>query len=141
MAKDEATNIHIFYKTKSVRVTPSAGVFGNTVDIHIRLNPDGTVQDKFDAKNVSKGDSKSALGKKNDGTYFKVIDQSTIARVSHPKNYTVTMTVKVDGKNCTASVTRILDPGEKLFDVYSQLSKQREGYRSIENEYTTCVIE
>ena len=140
-AKDGETLIQVFYKTKSVRVRPTQIVTGTTVDVRIRLRADGKVEDAFDIKGGNKGKSRNSLGNGGGATRFKVIDASTIARVSDAGNYINTLTVKVSGKNCSAVVERKLKPGQTLFKTYTTATKLTEFFSSIENEYTTCVIE
>ncbi len=131
------SNIYVHYKTKAVRVRPLPATVGTTVDIKIILRANGTVEDAYDVKGGIKGSSKNKLG----GRGFKVVNSSTLLRSGKAENYTHKTTIKVDGKNCTASVERILNPGEKEYREFSKPLKQVAFYSSIENEYTTCVIE
>jgi hypothetical protein len=135
------TKIYISYKTKSVRVKPTAQVGGGVVDLRLVLHRNGSVDETSaitGGKNTKNG---GRLGKQSKGAGYTVLDSSTITRTTDAGTYHHKLTVKVTGKNCMASIERTLKPGQKLYNAYSQDIKGVAYYSSIENEYTTCVIE
>ncbi|OQW58294.1 MAG: hypothetical protein A4S14_08150 [Proteobacteria bacterium SG_bin9] len=135
------TNIYVHYKVNAVRVRPSARVGSATVDFRIVLRANGTVSDAFAVKDGLKGTAKVKLGRQPKGVVYRVIDDSTIERTFDVGAHIHKLTVKVAGKNCTATSDYILKPGEKEFRDYSTELKQMAYFSSLKAEYVTCVIE
>ena len=135
------TKIFVSYKTKTVRVKPSPDVGGGVTDIRVVLHSDGTVDDSYDTKFGANGSSKSRLGRKSANAGYSVINGNTLVRVDGNETYTHKLTITVNGKNCDAKIERALKKGHALFRAYNKPLKTDAYYSSIENEYTTCVIE
>lgn len=136
-AEEGVTTIKVFFRVKAIRVKPSPGITESDVDFKIRMLANGKVEDNFDIKGSINGKSKSSLGRTTSKTHFKVIDPSTIARISDAGNYINTTTIKVTGKNCDATIERKLKKGESVF----RSANGKEFYSSIDNQYIACVIE
>lgn len=135
------TNIYVHYKVNAVRVRPSFRVGSATVDFRIVLHANGTVKDAFAVKDGQKGGAKVKLGRQPKGVTYRVIDNSTIERTFDVGTHIHKLTVKVEGKNCTAASDYTLKPGKKEFRDYSTELKQLAYYSSLKAEYVTCVIE
>lgn len=135
------TNIYVHYKVNAVRVRPSARAGSATVDFRIVLQANGTVSDAFAVKDGLKGGVKIKLGRQPKGVVYRVIDDSTIERTADVATHMHKLTVKVAGKNCTATSDYVLKPGQKEFREYSTELKQMAYFSSLKAEYVTCVIE
>ena len=135
------TKIYISYRTKSVRVKPSPRIDYASVDLRLILQSDGKVKETSAVEGGAKGTNAGKLGAGSASDGYKVIDASTITRTKSAGNYFHTIMVKVTGKNCVATIARRLKPGETLFSGYSAELRGLAYFSSIENQYTTCVIE
>ena len=136
------TVISVFYASKAVRVRPRPNQGGTGhVTFRIVLHANGTVEDAFENKDGPKGKMKTKLGKQPRGAVYRVIDASTIERTAEEPTHFHKLTIKVNGKNCTANVDYTLKPGQTEYRGYSTELKQWAYYSKMEMEYATCVIE
>jgi hypothetical protein len=144
-AASSDTKIYVFYGVKAVRARPQPTQGKATGEFRILLRADGKVEDRFESKSGQlagqKSQLKSRLGAQPLKAVYRVIDDSTIQRTTDLGTHFHRLTIKLVGKNCTATSEWVLKPGQKEYRDYSIQLKQMAYYSLLETEYATCVIE
>lgn len=129
-------NVRIFFTT--YRVSPNPGPASNHVDFVVGLKDDGSVSQDYQetgphARHVST-DSKLGQG-------MRVVDANTLTRTIDFKDRVNTLTIKVAGKTCQATLTNTLKPGFNAFEARSTKYGGTGLYRDWKQTSSTCTIE
>jgi hypothetical protein len=140
-AADSDTRIFVNFSVKLVTAAVPARTSEAIVDVRMTLRANGTVVETYDISGGGKGGSAGKLGTSQAHITYRVVDASTIVRTADEGNYLHKTTVRVNGKNCTADVTRELKPGNSVYRVWVAALKRRVEYKSVDTSWTTCVIE
>lgn len=143
LAAEGDTVIRVQTTSYSVRVRPSP-IQGNatwTYNISLQggrkiteaINTSGTRP--LNASNIRE------LGGSEKNVSYRVVDASTIQRIYNAPTHVSTITIKVDGKSCTASVNYELKPGQKEYQTYSVTLGTLAFYSELRPVNTTCTIQ
>jgi len=129
--------INVRIEFTSYRVSPNPGPANNHVDFLVTLKDDGSVSQEYQetgpyARHLS---SDSKLGQ---GT--RVTDANTLTRTIDFKDRVNTLTIKVSGKTCQATLTNTLKPGFSAFEAMSTHHGGTAFYRDWRQTSSTCTI-
>jgi hypothetical protein len=141
LAAETDTRIFVTYAVKLTTATAPPRSSEAMVDVRMTLRSDGSVVESYEIAKGAKGGSTGRLGAAQGAIAYRVVDASTIVRTVDEGNYVHKLTVRVNGKNCTADVVRELKPGNEVYRVWVAALKKRVDYKSVDTVWTTCVIE
>jgi hypothetical protein len=135
MADDTQIRLRIDYT--SYRVKPQPRQTRNHVNFVFSLKEDGSIQQEAKSAGAHGKQTKSEakLGKN-----FRVVDEKTIERKTEFNDRIQTITIKVAGNRCRATMTNELKPGFKEWESTSTELGAKAYYRDWKMASSTCTI-
>lgn len=130
--------INVRIEFSGQRVRPNPGPIHNHLDMTFLLKDDGTVAQQYD-ETGPKARHISSDNKLGEGS-MKVVDANTLVRKIEFKDRVNTLTIKVSGKTCHATMTNMLKPGFTEFEAWSSYQGVPAWYRDWQMTSSTCTI-
>ena len=142
-AADGDTVIEVKTTSYSVRVRPSP-IQGNAVWTYkIVLQGDRKISEdiRSSGSRPMNANNIRELGSSERNVTYRVVDASTIQRIYNAPTHVSTITIKVNGKSCSASASYDLKPGHKEYQTYSVSLGTQAFYSELRHVGTTCTIQ